>query len=267
MHAQRGVRPDPAFVDLAADPSRDQEDQPDGRGEKRRGDDTVDPRPGERSRGVADAFGADGRLELIRVLSGNGGPGGAEAPRILRRHDHHQMASDAKLGRSLGLAHRNGRVLNAALADDRLEPLTNAVRPILRGVRPRSRGDPDDRLAAEEYGCCRVPIRLGIGGRRLRRCRRRGRGLLGQRAGRLQQQRQCGDDRGAQTNNGDRDHIRRRLLTWSCARERASEAFTEATSSSETFSSSRAAARARASSTFASSMCSAAIAMSVITDT
>ena len=52
-------------------------------------------------------------------------------------------------------------------------------------------------------------------------------------------------------------HDVRRRLTFSCASERASDALTDATSSSEIFSRSRAAARARASSAFASSMLSA----------
>ena len=59
---------------------------------------------------------------------------------------------------------------------------------------------------------------------------------------------------------------RRRRLTLSCASDRASDAFTVATSSSEILSRRRAAARWRASSAFASSMLSAATAMSVTMD-
>ncbi len=85
-----GTPPLPAY-EAVVSRSGQADNQPEHEAQRQRRHEPVDPRTNECRRGVAHTLGADGRLELARVLLRDSRPRAAEAPGILRG-DHHQQA-------------------------------------------------------------------------------------------------------------------------------------------------------------------------------
>ena len=100
---------------------------------------------------ITQALGADGRLEVLRILGRDRRTGDAQAAGVPLRHDHQQPSADAQLGRSLHLADGDGRIGDAAIPDDRGD--ARPIRSARLGGRIRSGAGrhPDDRLAADQH--------------------------------------------------------------------------------------------------------------------
>ncbi len=146
--------------------------QPHDDGQRQRGQQPVDAGANERRRRVAQTVRrgwptpARGRTAARRPV--------CAAPRLLasccvttisRREP--ARSSDE----SVVLGHRDRGIAKAAIADDVVQSLADAIGPELRRIRAGARGHPDDRLAADQHRRGAITVRFGIldGGRRLRR--------------------------------------------------------------------------------------------------
>ena len=124
--------------------------------------------------------------------------------------------------------------------------LADAIGAELRRISPRAGGDLDDGFAPDQHGRAPFEFRLGIDSGFLRLPWRGATRLTGSRGRRRKShgRHRRGDDEDGTRARQPR-HTRRLLRTCNCASDRASEALTDAISSSEIVSRRRAAARAR----------------------
>ena len=102
----------------------------------------VDARAQQRRRGVAQALGADGGLELARVLKREGGPRHAQAAGVARRDDHQQPRAGAQLRRAFALDHGHGGIEEAAIADGLVQRGDRCAPPGTGSCRGRRRPSP-----------------------------------------------------------------------------------------------------------------------------